>query len=302
MSATIRISQKFLSLRTVALVTYNGLPALSESDRALIEPLALRGISVASVTWDDPQVDWSAFSAVLLRSTWDYHTRVDEFNRWLARVEAAGVRLWNPPAMIRWNIDKVYLRELNEHGIPTPETVFLEQGAGESLAALLARYDWARAVVKPRISASAYQTWSVTPETAVGEQARFAALLAERPLIVQQFNPRIAEGEWSFMFFNGIFSHAVVKKPQIGGMFVQAEKGGKVVSAKPDAPLIAQASNILSVARRITGTLPLYARVDCLLDGTTLHLMELELFEPELFVQPEQSGTERFADAIASVV
>lgn len=302
MTSTIRISQKFLSLRTVALVTYSGLPELAASDRALVEPLALRGISVASVTWDDPKVDWGVFNAIVLRSTWDYHTRSDEFRAWLSQMEASNVPLWNPPKMIRWNLDKTYLRELAEIGIPMPQTIFVDRGAVPNLADLLTEHGWEKAVVKPRISASAYETWATTPQSAKGDQARFAALAAERDLMVQQFSPQITEGEWSMIFFGGVFSHAVVKKPAPGEIYVQAEKGGTVIAAKPDSGLIAQASNILQAARRILGIVPLYARVDGVLDGTTLVLMELELFEPELFVRPEFSGAERFADAIGNVV
>src|SRR5579862_8647303 len=97
---------------SVAFVTYSGIPDLTPDDRLATAALADRGVTTDAVCWDDKQIDWRAYDAVVLRSTWDYFRRVDEFRGWIERLDAAGARLWNRPATLRWNIDKTYLRDL----------------------------------------------------------------------------------------------------------------------------------------------------------------------------------------------
>ena len=80
-----------------------------------LPPLARRGVAVDVVAWDDPQVDWSRFDRVALRSPWDYAQRLPEFRAWLDRV-AAVTEVVNPPATVLWSLDKRYLRELETRG------------------------------------------------------------------------------------------------------------------------------------------------------------------------------------------
>jgi glutathione synthase/RimK-type ligase-like ATP-grasp enzyme len=155
---------------------------------------------------------------------------------------------------------------------------------------------WLDAVVKPAISASAYETWRVTAlNVAPGEEARFRQLVATGDVMVQPFLPELARhGEWSVMFIGGEFSHAVLKRPRDGDFRVQHEHGGS-------AELRTLPAHILATARTILTRAPgrcLYARVDGVEIGGTFVLVELELLEPSMFLGAEPGVAERFADAI----
>jgi glutathione synthase/RimK-type ligase-like ATP-grasp enzyme len=288
----------------VALVSYT--PPYGEFDHhlqdehMLKQPLAVRGITVSSVAWDAPNIAWASYDALIIRSTWDYHLRYAEFLAWLQHVIASGARLYNAPSLLMWNMDKVYLRELEAEGVPLLPTVFVGQGEAVSLADVIASHGWSEAVVKPSISAGGDNTWRVQASEATHAQSRLEAQLGEMSVMIQQYAPQISDGEYSFLFFNGQFSHATRKIPAQGDMFVHEHRGGKTYAYSAPAELIAQASNIVRIAQKLTGELPLYARVDSVLEGDKLILMELEMVEPYLYMPyADAYATERLADAIA---
>jgi len=206
--------------------------------------------------------------------------------------------LWNPARVVEWNLNKIYLRELKQKGVAAPETIWLKRDAQADLQTVLEERGWQKAVVKPLISATAYRTWITTPESAGNEQNAFTDLLSESGAMVQRFVEEVqTRGEWSFMFFGGKYSHAVLKKPKAGDFRVQEEYGGEAESVIPPAPLIEQ-------ARRILELIPdrlLFARVDAVEVDGDLWLMELELIEPFLFMYADPLAPQRFADAIASI-
>jgi glutathione synthase/RimK-type ligase-like ATP-grasp enzyme len=246
------------------------------------------------------------FDLVVLRSCWNYHRHLAAFRRWLDRLEAAGVPLWNPPAVLRWNLDKGYLRDLAGAGLPIVPTVWLDAGAPAQLAAILETQGWERAVVKPRVSASAHGIWRVDRAAAAQKQPEFEQLLMASGAMVQPLMPQIADGEWSFIFFRGECSHTVLKTPGADDIFVQQRLGGTSVLHAAPPSLVEQAAALLraATARLLPDEEPLlYARVDGLNVGGQLVLMELELTEPGLFLDlapPEAPA--RFADAITGAL
>jgi glutathione synthase/RimK-type ligase-like ATP-grasp enzyme len=278
----------------VALVTCRAYPQLAQDDRLLRDALIARGVVAEPVVWDEAAVDWAGFDSVVVRSTWDYHLRADAFDAWIGGLEQKEVPLWNPPEVLRWNSRKTYLRELETAGIPTVPTRFVEQG-GASLASVLQETGWDDVVVKPVVSASAYETWRASRATLADDAARYARLLDEAAVMVQPFLPGImTDGEWSLCFFAGQYSHAVLKRPRPGDFRVQADHGGEYAAAQPSPQLVAEAEKALRAAGRAT----LYARVDgCVMDGT-FQLMELELLEPGLFLSTDAGAAARFADAV----
>lgn len=279
----------------VALVTYAALPQLARDDQLAIPHLAARGLHAEPVAWDAP-ADWRRYRAVVLRSCWDYHLRPAEFAAWVDRLAQLGVPLWNPPAIVRWNIEKGYLRDLAARGVAVPPTAWLDRGATPDLAALLRERGWSRAVVKPTISATAHNTWLTSPATAGADQPRLAAQLAGSAAMVQEFVAEVVEqGEWSLMFFGGRFSHAVLKQARPGDFRVQDDFGGTAVLAQPSPALIAQAQQLLGCVEAPL----LYARVDAVERGGRLLLIELELIEPSLFLAEAPEAPARLAQAIA---
>jgi hypothetical protein len=288
----------------VAFVTYQQQSALSASDSLVVEPLRARGVTVQAVPWD-AVVDWRAFHGVVLRSNWDYQRRPEEFRAWVTRLKQKRINLWNPADVVLWNLDKVYLRALQAHGVTIAPTVWLQQAQRADLATILQAQQWERAVVKPRIGASARDIWLTSPAEAPSQQDQLEACLAQQGWMVQQLLPHIAAGEWSLIFFRDVFSYAVLKKPAPGNIFVQQRLGGGWTPAHPSPSLITQAASVLDITRQVTGLHEplLYARVDGLdIDGV-LHLMELEVNEPGLMLDAApQHGPAQFAAAIMQIL
>lgn len=279
----------------VAFATCAQVPALTEDDRLAVDELRRRGVETEPAVWDDPLVPWHAFDRIVIRSCWDYHHRRAEFLDWISGLEDRGARVWNPPALVRANSDKSYLRSLEAEGVAVLPTAWLARGDRVDLRRLLDERGWGRAVVKPTVSASAHRTWMTSGETAEVDQARFEALLADGDALVQEYATEVrSPGEWSFVFLGREYSHAVLKTPAEGDFRVQAEFGGSVLAATPPRALIEQACRIADGIRAPW----LYARVDGIDRGGAFSLMELELIEPQLFLGQEPAAPSRFADAI----
>jgi glutathione synthase/RimK-type ligase-like ATP-grasp enzyme len=286
----------------IALATSHDWPDLTPDDRTLLQPLADRGFKAEPAVWNDPNYPWQDCDAVVIRSCWDYHLRSQEFLHWIAFLESTGCSVWNPPAMIRWNADKSYLRSLEIKGIPIVPTLWCEPGETPSLADALRAQGWDKAVVKPRISATAHRTQLVEAKNAKAGQSLFEELMAGPGVMVQKFMDSIAsQGEWSLIFFGGQFSHAVLKTAKPGDFRVQSDFGGKSRVADPPAHVLECAIR----AVRAAGD-PLYARVDGVVDLVPrqehFRIMELELIEPVLFLTSNPAAADRFADAIAAGV
>jgi hypothetical protein len=268
----------------IAFATCDEKPGIAPDDLVLAALLGERGARVEPWSWSDAAAPWDDFDLVVVRSTWDYHLQPERFRDWLDARE----RLWNPPAVLRWNLDKRYLLDLEARGVAIVPTRLLKRG--HDLTEALR--EWPDAVVKPAVSASAFRTWRVR----AGEpRAEAEAVCRERDVLVQPFVKEIqSEGEWSLCFFAGRFSHAIVRRPGAGDFRVQEELGGSVARAEPDGALIAAASMALSKAQAET----LYARVDGVRIDGAFHLSELELIEPCLFFGEDRAAAGRFCDAI----
>jgi hypothetical protein len=284
---------------TIAFVTCEARSNLTQEDRQVCDILRDYGITTSAAVWNGVDVHWQAFDAVIIRTCWDYHLHPAEFAAWLARLEQCGVPLWNPAPLVRWNMDKTYLRDLQQSGLPIVPTVWLNREDHVNLAQLLCEQGWAQAVVKPAIAATAFETWRTNTIQATSDQARLDSMLARGGVLVQPFVEQICdEGEWSFIFIDGTYSHAVLKRPAPGDFRSQDDFGGSVLVTPPAPALIAQAERVVA---HICG-LWLYARVDGIVAEGTFLLMELELIEPFLFLTSNVQAAERFAQAIHAFV
>jgi len=279
----------------IAFVTCDRLPQLTKDDRLAAEELAARGHEVRPVVWTDPSVAWPAFDAIVLRSCWDYHLRPAEFRAWLHALERAGAPLQNDAALARWNMDKTYLRNLRDAGVPIVPARWIEPGMQPSLSALRLETGWTDLVLKPAISATAWELYRVEASVDAWPAALSRALDAHR-FLAQPFVPEIVGGEWSLVFFDGRYSHAVLKRPRDGGFLVQEEYGGRAAVADPTPALLASAERALVA---VAGA-ALYARVDGVETADGFLLLELELLEPMLFLGLDRAAPARFADAIES--
>jgi len=280
---------------TLAFATAHKEANLTSDDYLAVNVLAQRGVVVHPAVWNDPQVDWQIFDAVVVRSCWDYHLQPQAFRQWIDDVTRMDVPLWNQPQTLRWNMDKTYLRDLAQRGIVVPSTVWIEPGSSVNLVTLLQEQRWERAVIKPTISATAHHTFITTPEHATTDNAQAAHVLQQSGLIVQEFVPEVvAGGEWSLMFFAKRYSHAVLKRPRDGDFRVQSDFGGTTEAAQPAPHLREQAQRIVnSVAEPL-----LYARVDGIDRDGMFVLMELELIEPFLFLSTAPRAAAHLASAM----
>lgn len=280
----------------IGLVTQATLPEGSSEDQRLIPALAAHGLAARFVVWDDPAEDWAAFALCVVRSTWDYLHRRDEFVAWAERVGGL-TDLWNPAPLLRWNTHKHYLADLAARGVPIVPTVWLAAGTGADLGAILAAQGWQQAVVKPAVSADSYGTNIVTADTLAPAQARLDALLQERDMMIQPFLSSVSGyGERSLMFIAGEFTHAVRRSAPEG-------YGPRYAD---DHPPVAPAPDELALARAVLLAVQastLYARVDLLRDEAGAPcLLELELVEPSLFLHQAPQAVAQFAGAIADRV
>jgi hypothetical protein len=283
----------------IAFATHDGFPDLTDDDRLAVTALAKHDIEVDACLWNDPKVDWSSYSAVVIRSCWDYHLKPEEFRAWLDRLESQRVMLWNPYKVIRWNMDKTYLQVLQEKRIPVLSSVWLPRSQRVDLGALMRSQGWNQAVVKPMISAAANNTEVISLDGISEHQKEFDSLLETGGLIVQEFAEEVqTHGEWSLIFFNKEYSHAVIKRPRPGDFRVQRDFGGTTHSTDAPHHLIDQAWAILDMVEDNL----LYARVDGIERDSQLVLMELELIEPHLFFEMHSQAADGFADAFTEIL
>jgi glutathione synthase/RimK-type ligase-like ATP-grasp enzyme len=286
------------SAARIALVTYEELPELNADDRLAASALEDLGLRPHAVRWDAAGVDWRSYDAIVLRSTWDYHHRFAEFHAWIDRLEASGARLWNPPAMLRWNTSKEYLARMTHPVLRPPPTVILERGSDVDLRALLEAHRWHEAVMKPAISADGFSTERTAHDRAPEDQAALDAMLARGDVMIQPLVPEIrTAGEISLMFFGGVFSHAVNKRPQAGEFRVQERLGGRIARTDPPPAVLEHARDLLE--SWAPGSL--YARVDVVIAAGNPILMEVELVEPSLYLEHDPASAGRFAQAIERI-
>lgn len=274
----------------IGFATSEDLAHLIDDDLLAAKALASRGAHVRPLVWT--QGDLGAdLDAIVVRSCWDYHLRPAEFHDWLSRIAAK--RVFNSADVLSWNLDKHYLADLGARGVPIPKTVWVERGSSPDLNQLLEENGLVQAVIKPAISLTAYKTFRVSLETAPAHQVMLNDVLEGGDAMIQEFLPEIiTEGERSFVFFGGAFSHVIEKRPKPGDFRVQSDFGGTWKKGDAKAPSIARAQSVLK------GIDTLYARVDMVPRGEDLVLMELELLDPVLFFALEPSAPAQFVDAL----
>ncbi|HVL78055.1 MAG TPA: hypothetical protein VM346_02090 [Sphingomicrobium sp.] len=277
----------------VALATCSSLPEIPVDELMLQVALRELGIDARIAAWDDVTADWSDLDAVIIRSTWNYHLRPEAFFAWIEQLDKAGVDVWNRPSLLRWNAHKRYLADLEARGIAVVPTRWISMDGEFDLRELFRETGWNEVVVKPAISASAHQTYRLGPDRCTLTPEELAAA-SGHDFLVQPFLEEVSSGELSLIFIDGDFSHAVIKFPQAGDFRVQRHCGGREERFVPPVPFIDEARQVLAAA----GEIPLYARVDAVVRGGRLLVMELELIEPSLFLTLSDGGAGRLAEAI----
>ncbi|MBB36579.1 MAG: hypothetical protein CME88_10805 [Hirschia sp.] len=255
-------------------------PALRDHDAMLVE-----------LDWRAAESDFGDCDAAIIGTTWDYE---DQWDAFIARLEWLEARMpvFNSSELVKWNIDKSYLRSIETKGGTIIPTQWVDRPTITNINDAMAQFDTDRLVVKKQIGAGARDQILVERDAHIDENALFAS-----PAMLQPFLPQIrSEGEYSFIFVDGAFSHALIKRPQTGDYRIQSAYGGTESAVEPQQSDLDAAKSILTL---LPDQSPLYARIDMLRgpDGNLL-LMEAELIEPYLYPQQGPDLGRMLADAI----
>ena len=258
-----------------------------------------QGLKVDITYWDNPTYEWQETKSVLFRTIWDYFERFDEFWDWLKQVKTK-TRLINSYELIKWNIDKHYLKDISSWGIETVPTYFADKGCNMKLHEIAKRNQWKDLVIKPAISASAFKTYKILANEIQANEKLFNSLVQERNMLVQPYFETITQlGEASLMVFDGKFTHAILKKAQPGDFRVQDDFGGTVHNYIPTKAEINFAEKVFETCK----TKPVYGRVDIVWDNDkNFYLSELEIIEPELWIRNYPKCAERIAEAVDKIL
>ena len=278
----------------ILFVTCNRWPNISQSDTLVADALRARGHSVEPAPWQGDFARLQTADLILLRSNWDYHYDMPGFAAWLDQVEAAALPTYNPVSLVRWNLHKGYLFDLQARGINIPSTQLLQVGAAPE--AIFEQQGWTEAIIKPLAGASSHLVERVKRVDLATWSAQIRPQRADRAWLIQEFRPEIQQtGEWSFVFLAGHFSHAVVKQPSAGEFQLKSQYTDQIKRVTPPPALLYQAQQVIAVLPQV----PLYARVDGIRSAQGDFLvLELELNEPGLYFTfaPEQAM--HFAEVI----
>ncbi|QDS92690.1 Cycloserine biosynthesis protein DcsG [Roseimaritima multifibrata] len=291
-------------MKPVAFLTMENPEGFVTYDEQTLIPMAANGWQVEMVPWKSAYVDWSRFAAVVIRSPWDYQHSHEQFLDVLAQIDASGTRLLNDLATVRWNLRKNYLRELEAAGIDIVPTLWPSRLDTRQLDQAFDDLKTDQIVVKPTLGAGAINTFRIdrdrtTPEAIANATAAVDAF-ANCPCMVQPFLDSILDpGEYSLIYFDKKFSHAILKRPKAGDYRSQEEYGSQISAVPATDEMTKVAEQILS---QIEARL-LFARVDLVrLANGRFALIELELIEPSLYFPYGDRSTSHFAYAFNQIV
>lgn len=259
-----------------------------EAIRAGFDPA---GLELVEIDWRAPVSAFAGVPLVLLGTVWDYQDHEADFLAQLDALEARGIAVCNPAAMVRWNIDKSYLRDLADAGANAIPTLWPDDPTGADIAAAFDHFGCDDVVIKRRVGAGAEGQLRFTRDTAPPAEWRYG----HRAMVQPFMRSIVDEGETSFLFVDGAFSHAVRKIAAQGDYRIQSIYGGSEVDAAPSPADIAAAHAVVTA---IPGHTPLYARVDMIRHNGQLAVMEAELIEPYLYPRQGPRLGEMLAQAV----
>jgi glutathione synthase/RimK-type ligase-like ATP-grasp enzyme len=269
-------------------------------DELAHEPLAELGWRVSWPSWRQTEAPWGQFDAVIIRSPWDYQAHSAAFVGVLEAIGRSGTRLANPLAIVRWNLAKTYLKELEEAGVPIVPTLWgtsIEPARFEDFFNTLESDEL---VIKPVIGANGEDAFRIGR---ADEQSRMEYIARRHDggeFMIQPFMSAVlSEGEYSLFYFNGQYSHAILKTPAEGEFRSQEERGSSLAAIDPEARLLARADQAMAVVSSVVPEPVLYSRIDLVRDAQgDFRVMEVELIEPSLYLRMDPGAPMRFARAV----
>ena len=287
-------------MRKCAILSMDSLADFEAYDSLIDEPMLALGWQTEVVSWRNKDVNWSDYEVVIIRSPWDYQDDMASFLKVLENIEQSSARLENSLAVVEWNINKSYLKSLSQENVTIVPTLWPETFDARNMAGYFRHFSTEQVVLKPRVSANADNTFWLTKDNYQDKITELTAAFTDRELMVQPFMADIcSEGEFSLFYFNGEFSHAILKTPAQGDFRVQEEHGGGLLAVTPEPTLTAAANKTMQAISKLHGEL-LYARIDFVRYQDTFALMEAELIEPSLYFNMDKASPQRFAQAFVA--
>lgn len=290
-------------MKQCAILTMDNLSDFECYDSLLDEPMAELNWQTQLVSWRDDSVNWLNFDAVVIRSPWDYQDDAEKFITVLEQIQQSSTVLLNSLATVRWNIDKIYLKSLEAKNVTIVPTLWQSNFVAEDLSHFFNTFNCQQLVIKPRISANADNTFWIKQSTSNNLAPQLEKIFSNGDFMVQPFIASvIEEGEFSLFYFNGEYSHAILKTPKQDDFRVQEEHGGRLKAITPEPELLTQSTNSLLAIADEVGEVPLYARLDYVRLPSNnrkdqFALMEAELIEPSLYFNMDEQAAKRFATA-----
>ncbi len=284
-------------MKKIALLSCDSLEGFVCYDDLLIEPFAASGYKAEVVSWK-ADVEWADYDAVIVRSTWDYQDDAETFLKVLKTIDDSGARLENSLKTMVWNLDKRYLRDLRDNGVNIIPCVFAKDYSHQTALSIFEDYNCDEIIIKPTVSANSDDTFRLRREDLNEKKQVFENLFSQRYHMYQPFVPSVvANGEYSLFYFNGQFSHAILKTPKSGDFRVQEEHGGLLQSVEPCEKLKKSGRSVIESVSPV----PLYARVDLVDYLGKYALMEIELIEPYLYFNLDDKAAGRFVKAFENL-
>lgn len=277
----------------IAFLSMDSLEDFFAYDSLLLAPFADIGIQVDTVSWRKRDIDYKQYDAVIVRSPWDYQQHEAEFVACLQRINAQ-TQLINPLSLMLWNMNKQYLKSLQDVGVHTLPTLWFDDFDLTNIQSELSQFNSDEIVIKPCVSANADDTYRLTLPQLEEQSQSLKSIFSTRSFMVQPFVTSVVDhGEVSLFYFSGALSHSILKRPKAGDFRVQEEHGGSLqaITASPQMQQNAQ---------RALAAMPdryLYARVDLLWFEEEWRVIELELIEPSLYFTLCEQSPRRFVEA-----
>lgn len=261
-------------------------------DLLLLESLNTKiGVSCSHCIWNDPLINWEKFDKIVIRTPWDYSQNFEQFFEFINKPIIKNKAI-NSIEVINWNINKTYLKNLVRAGIPVIETEYVKDWNFSKILQAINSFDSEKIILKPSISAGGRAVYLLENRKDIREVLKEIPRVGE--LMVQPFKEEIFDGEFSAIIIDNKLYHTVIKKPANRGFKVQSHFGGTEVlySIKPINKEFCE--NVLnSISDKIN-----YGRIDYIIENGKPKLMELELFEPDLFLREYDKALNHFGDMI----
>lgn len=278
-----------------AILTCDKLAELLEYDRELCALLGTHGIDAEPVLWDEEGIDWKKYDFLLMRTAWGYYHQYGKFIEFLKTIKKLNIRIFNSADIMINNAHKFYLKDLKAAGVNIVPTHFIKRRTLMSINKIVKIGKWQKYIIKPAVSAGSFNAHLFDADDPEGDKA-FETMIKDNDVLIQKFLPEIADGEYSTVYFAGDFRYTVRKTPPPGEYRVQKDFGGIYERVTPPHAVISECEKIVE----ILDAAYLYARIDGVISRGRFWIMEVEMIEPDLYMDIVPEAIPQFAKLIAS--